>query len=196
MFYYFGFYFKVSILFLKVFPEFRIIELETPTSNMPRNILDQAVSTSQELKAQLETDTDENLTKEDQINENITKKWLFRRQASSTTLTDSQQDTRIKAKKKPIKQNRHPSDHNLSSPHAKFLSTSTAKKRTAIDPIDALIGENSGGLNEPRTPVSKRRLIIGENLLNSPCSPRPSASCIDSPARTILHYFSPKPPQK
>lgn len=180
---------------------------------MPVNILN-IPSTSQDMDTQPATvGLVEHLTKEDQNNENITKKWLFRRQASSTTLVDLQPESRIKAKKKPLKQSRHPVDHSLPSPHTKLLranngaarapsqehlATTTAKKRNAVDPIEALIGESSGdngGLNEPRTPVSKRRLIVGENMANSPCSPRPSTN-IDSPVRTILHYFSPKPPPK
>ena len=87
--------------------------------------------------------------------------------------------------------------------HALLTTTptsTTAKKRT----MDALTREfgilNNENLNlEPKTPQSKRRLLMPECVTTTPSSrahqlaTASSSLSTASPSRTILHYFSPKP---
>lgn len=83
----------------------------------------------------------------------------------------------------------------------KKMALSTAKKRNALQ-SGLLQGSDTDGIanDEPRTPVSKRRLIMCDSVSNSPSTPKnagngPTAA-VNSPIRSILHYFSPKPAQK
>lgn len=202
--------------------EFFVKQLQTPTSNMPINII-----------TKLDDKYFQNITvpKPDLNNEKTN---IFRRQNSNTTLLsvsslsmeNSNQKklnaktknsiSNIKNKKSQINPNldlllgspqtttkrktneKNPNLHLTPKNLLKKITVSTAKKRHAQIETELMMGNNSND-EGPRTPVSKRRLILDENLINSPSTPKNNSAQIinpESPIRTILHYFSPKPDYK
>ena len=180
---------------------------------MPKNIL--PVSEKKEIF--------KNDTKLEDENMLTATKWLFKRQSSSSTLlstsTLAQLDTKTATKNvkkitnkvscspessantndqtQILKLNNKALSRTPHQPSKKPSKMSTAKKRNAIES-----GINEASLffsEDPKTPVSKRRLILSDNLAHSSqSSPKSSGAQsstnpqMNSPIRTLHHYFSPK----
>lgn len=100
----------------------------------------------------------------------------------------------------PDKQGRH---FELTNTPTRFLSqgsSSTAKKRNAVACLREDGEQFENDSTEPRTPQSKRRLVMPSAANNhnntNETTPNNKPSCSSmaaaSPIRTILHYFSPK----
>ena len=176
--------------------EFHVLQLDTPTSNMPINLVTVApLQQVEEAPVRIAPVEPEHSAV------------LFKRQSSSTMLVSASTsassavaDSELKPKKKTYKQRRRPDTASMATPQPKHLKTSdmhestpsqtaskmavsTAKKRNAVETGDQLRE------TEHRTPVSKRRLVLTDQAATT-------AAAVASPMRTILHYFSPKPPPR
>lgn len=160
----------------KLYSDFQIIKFNTPTSNMPINILP-------ERSIEEKTSHQKQIDNVQIDNEKVTKQWLFQRQTSQSTLLSGVKD---QPKKRACRSQRN-HDH-ASSPQTKLtrgenfmhrtplqsmtkLAISTSKKRNAVESIEAMMSEGSGANAEPKTPVSKRRLVLTDSVQNSPGSP-------------------------
>ena len=177
--------------------EFYVLQLETPTSNMPINLMTVAPLQLVEEAPVMRIDSVE-------PEHNAV---MFKRQSSSTMLVSASTSAssaganfELKPKKKTYKQRRRP-DASMSTPQPKHLKTAdtteltpasrialtASKKRNAVETADQLRE------TEHRTPVSKRRLILTDQTATTATA---AAAAVASPMRTILHYFSPKPPPR
>lgn len=178
-------------------------------SNLPINIIEC-------------TDMDEDIPVDEPKSKEASKnlsKFFVKRQSSSNLIQSSSSsasnmnDTNPKLKAKTLKKKAQPNQvdivstptRNKSNTPLKSLLSTTSKKRSINLVMEtnedlSLVSQMNENLNlEPKTPQSKRRLIMSEHQANSPQASQGKinpANLVSSPIRTILHYFSPKPPGK
>jgi len=161
---------------------------ENPLSNLPIFLLPNQEQTGLSHENKQE--------KEDKREQSKKEFFLFRRQSSSIFSSNTSKAGSTAKSLKAVKSGKastspksSSSQSNHQTPIKQLIPNSSTKKRNINSvlneiksgtPIQSAIDETESAFS---TPKSKRRLIMNDHSL---------ANC--SPSRTILHYFSPKPP--